>query len=82
MKEFEISHEIYFNFEGLAEASEVAQSLNGLKGIVEQLPDVLKGLTPTVFISDVRVYVSEVKDGSLFERVLVKLFFFCIKWRI
>lgn len=70
-----LQQKIYYSNKHLVPLQEIAESLLGLEGVIRKSPAVLNKLFPETTVHTVDVYLSEIKSGSLWETVFVKLIF-------
>lgn len=73
--ELAIDQRIYYSNKNHIPVRDIAESLLSLEQIIKQTPSVMEALFPGVKIDRAEVFISELKSGSLDERVLVKFFF-------
>lgn len=73
--ELTTTHKIYYSNKRHIPLAEIAESLIALEGIIRQSPNVLEKLFPGTKIQGVEIYLSELRSGSLYEDVVIKLIF-------
>lgn len=71
---FLATHEVYYSTRDPVPVADVIESLLGLERLIKMTPRALEGLTG-VPVDKIEVFVDHLESGSLFERVLIKLFF-------
>lgn len=73
--EIETSHKIYYSNKKHVPLTDIAESLLALEKIIQQSPSVLEKIFPGAKIQGVEVYLNELKSGSLYEDIVIKLIF-------
>jgi len=69
------SHELFYDIKAHVPINEVSASLIGLEGILDRVPAFLEEIYPDIDVQIVKIYIDEIKAGSLSERFLVEFFF-------
>ncbi|WP_421261376.1 hypothetical protein [Aeromonas jandaei] len=71
----ESQEKIYYSNKKPIPLDDVITSLQGYSELIKMLPSVLEHLDKSLLINDIKVYVDEVKKGSLWEVLLIGLAF-------
>lgn len=71
---YECTHTIRYNTKNPVPISQVIEALNGLHGLLKDVPHLVGELTGTE-IESAQFFIKRIESGSLTEDVLVKLFF-------
>lgn len=70
--EISINQSVYYSNRHHLPVEDVAESLLALKGLIENIPDVLEKTIPGLCIRSTNIYINEITAGSLWEDFVVK----------